>query len=217
VEGLAGYGIRAFVIACNTATSVGASFLRKKYDFPIIGMEPAIKPAVEYLEGRAAAGPAGPGRRALLAATALALKSRRIAGLKARVDPRGLVDAAACPELVEYAERLEFDETVIKDFLKRKLDAYDLADYGCVVLGCTHFSYFRAAFADVFPAGVKIMDGNAGTVKRLVEVLGEAAAAAEAPAGGEILLRLTDSADLRKIEAVKAMLGQASGRLVRLI
>ncbi|MDQ9805491.1 aspartate/glutamate racemase family protein, partial [Acinetobacter baumannii] len=39
--------VKAIVIACNTATSVAAKYLREKYSIPIIGMEPAVKPAVE--------------------------------------------------------------------------------------------------------------------------------------------------------------------------
>jgi glutamate racemase len=40
-------GIKALVVACNTATSIAINDLRKIYSFPIFGMEPAVKPAIE--------------------------------------------------------------------------------------------------------------------------------------------------------------------------
>ena len=44
VDFMANQGIKALVIACNTATSIAVDDLRQKYDFPILGIEPAVKP-----------------------------------------------------------------------------------------------------------------------------------------------------------------------------
>ncbi|MDR1046038.1 MAG: glutamate racemase [Candidatus Adiutrix sp.] len=195
---LLGYGLKALVLACNTATSVAADFLRARYSLPIIGMEPAVKPAVEYN--------AGLGRRILLLVTVLTSKSERVAILRSRVDPQELIDSLPASELVECAERLEFDQAAAEGLLRRMLRGRDLSAYSCVVLGCTHFNYFQTAIANVFPAGTKIMDGNEGTVRRLFELVGRDSPPAGDPAAGEVLLHLSDSGDSRKISAARAMI-----------
>ncbi len=199
---LKNYDLKALVLACNTATSVAADFLRSKYSFPIIGMEPAIKPAIEKV--------AASGRRVLLLATILTLKSRRIADLRARVDLNRQIDAVPCSELVDFAERLEFDQGLVKDFLAEKLAPFDLAQYGCVVLGSTHFNYFQEALAGLFPAGTEIIDGNDGTVRHLAEILGRQGQETKVPEQKEVLLHLSDVTDRVKIEAAREMLSRAA-------
>ena len=209
MDHLQGYELKAFVIACNTATSVAAGFLRERYSFPVIGMEPAVKPALAECEGSV--------QRVLLLATILTLKSERIAKLLSRVDIHGQIDTVPCSELVEFAERLEFDTPAVEDFLRRKLVTYDLSKYGSVVLGSTHFNYFSEAIRNVFPAGTKIMDGNAGTVNQLARIINYSEKESSAGSGEEILLHLSDSKDLRKIEAVKKMIHSVTEAPVRVI
>ena len=207
---LSAYDLKALVLACNTATSAAAPFLRAKYPFPVIGMEPAIKPAVEVCRQS--------GRRVLLLATVLTLKGEKIASLKDRVDTDNLVDGLAASELVELAESLNFDQDAAEDCLREKLAGYDLTGYGCVVLGCTHFNYYREAIARVFPDGTVIMDGNRGTVRRLAEVI-EYDPRAPRPSDGdrEILLHLSRAADQAKIETAAAILRTVTQARIRLI
>lgn len=210
VDYLRGYNLKAFVLACNTATSVAADFMRDKYHFPIIGMEPAIKPALADI--------AGTDKRVLLLVTILSLKSERITNLIRRIDTHGQVDTVPCSELVEYAERLEFAKSAIENFLRQKLAAYDLARYDSVVLGCTHFNYFTEAIRNIFPVGTKIIDGNEGTVNQLAKIIDHDHRTNPAGAEGkEILLHLSDAADLRKIEAAKEIIGCVTNAPVRVI
>lgn len=205
---LAPFALKALVLACNTATCAVAGRLRAEYELPIIGMEPAVKPAMEMI------GPSG--KRVLLLATVLTIKSAKVAALKAKVDPNGLIDDLPCPELVELAENLDFDQNNAAEVLKKKLAAFDLEQYGAVVLGSTHFCYFREAVEMVFPKGLMIIDGNVGTVRHLMEVI-----AYEPPDGperqGEILLHMSNGPEREKVAMAKAMLEKASGREVRLI
>ena len=205
---LAPYDLKALVIACNTATSVAAPFLRQRFSLPIIGMEPAIKPA--------AAAAAKAGKRVLLLATILTLKIERIADLRAKVDPDSLVDAVACSELVDCAERLIFDRKTIEDLLRRKLASYDLSQYGWVVLGCTHFNYFQEAIEAVFPPGTSIVDGNEGTIRRLAEII-HYQPQPPAGKGREILLHLSDSSDQAKALAAADLIRQVTPVPVRLV
>lgn len=164
VEFLVKYHIKALVIACNTATSAAVRSLREVYDFPIIGMEPAIKPAVEKNNNE--------GKRVLTLATPLTLKEEKFQSLVSRFDTKHLVDMQPAPKLVEFAERFLFEgpevENYIKEILPRNID-----QYGTVVLGCTHFPLFRKVLTRVLPENIDIIDGNRGTVNHLYEILKE--------------------------------------------
>lgn len=160
---LAKQGIKALVVACNTATSVAIEDVRRSYDFPVIGMEPAVKPAVM----------SGNRKRVLVFATELTLKEEKFKNLVARVDTEQVVDYLPLQELVMFAERFDFDEYKIIPYLKAKLDGLDLSRYGAVVLGCTHFLFFKKYMEKVLPPEIQIIDGNLGTVKNLKNKLGE--------------------------------------------
>ncbi len=156
-------GIDALVVACNTATSIAVEELRMLYSFPIIGMEPAVKPAVEM--NRAT------GKRVLVFATPLTLRLPKYYALVSRVDDGGIVDSLPLPELVDYCESLQFDKRRIGEFFRAKLARYDLNDYGIVVLGCTHYSFYTNILREILPPHILIVNGNVGTVKRLSALL----------------------------------------------
>lgn len=158
-------GVKALVIACNTATSVAIKELRAKYSIPIIGMEPAVKPAVEKNRNT--------DRRILVTATELTLKEEKLHNLIARLDNEHVVDLLPLPGLVQFAEKLEFSQEIVLPYLKEQLTKYDLSNYETIVLGCTHFSYFKDVFRIVAPAHVKVIDGNIGTVNNLKRILEE--------------------------------------------
>lgn len=155
--------VKALVIACNTATSVAARYLRERYDFPIIGMEPAVKPAVEMNRAN--------GKRVLVLATPLTLQQTKYHELVTRVDDRSIVDSLPLPELVDHCEALNFDEARMRDFFCEKFSSLQLDTYGTVVLGCTHFSFYRNILTAVLPDHIRIVDGKKGTVARLQHVL----------------------------------------------
>jgi glutamate racemase len=155
--------VKAIVIACNTATSIAISDLRAHTDIPIIGMEPAVKPAVEM--NRIS------GRRVLVLATPLTLKESKYHELVKRVDDMSIVDSLPLPELVPYCESLQFDERIMTDYFRTKLALYDWAEYGTIVLGCTHYPFYKTILARLLPSHIQIVDGSAGTVKRLNEIL----------------------------------------------
>lgn len=158
-------GVKAIVIACNTATSVAIEELRAKYSIPIIGMEPAVKPAVEKNEYI--------NRRVLVTATALTLKEEKLQNLITKLDKEHVVDFLPLPRLVEFSERLEFNESIVLPYLKEQFFKYNLSNYETIVLGCTHFSYYKDMFRKLFSPHVNIIDGNEGTAKNLKRILKE--------------------------------------------
>lgn len=153
--------VKALVLACNTATSSAVNEVRELYHFPVIGMEPAVKPAVEKSNGK----------RVLVLATQLTLKEQKFKELVARVDNDNIVDMIAMPELVEMAEKFEFREEIIIPLLKRNFSQLQLNNYGTIVLGCTHYVFFKKTIQHVFSPDKDVIDGNEGTVKHLKNVL----------------------------------------------
>lgn len=160
---LASQGVKALVIACNTATSIAVADLRREYTFPILGMEPAVKPAISKCAGK----------RVLVFATPLELKEEKFVNLVSRLDADNIVDSLPLPGLVDFAEALVFDKKVISAYLKEELSGFDTSQYGTVVLGCTHFPYYRDSIREFFPGETEIIDGNAGTVNYLARILKE--------------------------------------------
>ncbi|MDM5278994.1 glutamate racemase [Paenibacillus silvae] len=163
IEAIVRQNAEAIVIACNTATSLAVSELRSRYDIPIIGMEPAVKPAVEMNRDN--------GKRVLVFATALTLSQTKYNELVSRVDDEHRVDSLALPELVEWCEQLQFDPVTIAAYFRSKLSHLDMEQYGTVVMGCTHYPFYSSILRGVLPDHVQIVDGSAGTVNHLKQRL----------------------------------------------
>lgn len=155
-------GAQAIVIACNTATSVAVKELRKNYDIPILGMEPAVKPAVEGTEEK----------RIMVIATPVTIREDKLKDLLHRVDEDHRVDLLPMPKLVEFAEREEFESEAVEDYIREQFSQFDKDKYCALVLGCTHFNYFKPAYREYFGDNVLLVDGNKGTVRHLADVLG---------------------------------------------
>jgi len=158
VEFLVLHDVKAIVVACNTGTSVAVKRLREKYDIPIIGMEPAIKPALKLDKQK----------KVLLFATKLTLREKKLQKLIHKLKATDRVDTIALQELVQYAEDFDFSEETILPYLKKKLKKVKWKQYSSVVLGCTHFLFFRDYFKKLLPKDIQIIDGNEGTVKHLM-------------------------------------------------
>lgn len=177
VEFLVKQGIKALVVACNTATSIAVRELRGMYDFPILGMEPAVKPAVRN----------GNGKRVLVLATALTLREEKFHNLVQRVDQEHVVDYLPFPELVEMAENMIFDYDSIVPVIKSKLEGFNLENYKTFVLGCTHFPIYRDAFKKVLPSFIDIIDGSEGTIRYLKRLLEERQLISTNADGGKVV------------------------------
>ncbi len=139
------------VIACNTATAVAAEELRKVFPFPVLGMEPAIKPAANVC------------KKVLLLATERTTESAKFKMLLGRF-PDCAVQVAPCKYLAGAIEKYltEGELFLLSAHLPQgKFDG--------VVLGCTHYSFFASQISAHYSAPV--FDGNEGVAKRLERVL----------------------------------------------
>ncbi|OMF93509.1 glutamate racemase [Paenibacillus sp. FSL R7-0337] len=163
VDFMAKQHIKALVVACNTATSIVIEELRQRYDFPVLGIEPAVKPAVEQSEGKQ--------KKVLVLATRLTLQEKKYHDLVHRIDHGEIVDSLPLPGLVEFAEHFDFDEERIIPYLTSELAHLDLKRYSTVVLGCTHFPYFEGSLRKIFPDTVDFISGSHGTARHLMRIL----------------------------------------------
>lgn len=156
-------GCDAIVIACNTATSVASAYLRAKYNIPIIGVEPAVKPAVKNCMDK----------RILVIATPITVREKKLHDLIDRVDDKHIVDMLALPKLPVYAEKGEFDSDDVYQYLKEEFASIDISLYSEVVLGCTHFKLFLPMLKKILGDECLFFDGEDGTVNNLVRIMKE--------------------------------------------
>ena len=143
--------VQAVVIACNTVTALCIDELRKKYDFSVIGAEPALFPAAKK------------GGEILVLCTKRTAESNRVQALKERSEkqfPNSRITLHPCPDLAEVIEKSPFlCPRDLSDYLpKRKADA--------VVLGCTHYIYYKKQIEEFY--NCPVFDGNEGIKYQLL-------------------------------------------------
>ena len=183
--------VKAVMIACNTATSAAADRLRREYSLPIIGIEPAVKPAAEE----------NPGRQVVAMATSLTLEQDKFNQLVAGCAEPGQVAKVPAPKLVELIEKGQTDSPAIYQYLEELLAPYAGKAAG-VVLGCTHFPFAKQAIQEILGPQAKVYDGAIGAaaeVKRQLASRDELNASSQpgqilfensAPAGADLSKRL---------------------------
>ena len=160
-EFLAPLGVKCLVVACNTATGVAISEIRRKYDFPVIGMEPAVKPAVEL----------GLIGKILVMATPLTLKSKKFNELVQYYKHRAEIVPLPCEGLVEIIEHDHSGGREIREYLAQVFSQVSTMDISAIVLGCTHYVLIKKEIVDIVGSKVVIVDGNCGTARHLRTML----------------------------------------------
>lgn len=150
--------VDVIIIACNTATSSFPMAIRGKYSIPIIGMEPAVKRAVDLYGNE--------NKRILTITTEITVHEEKTEQLMEKVDINNQIDLLALPGLVRFAEKGIFSGPVVNTYLRMALKNFDKDRYGTIVLGCTHFNYFKEALMEVFSGNLHFVDGNEGTVRQ---------------------------------------------------
>ena len=154
VEKLISLGAKACVIACNTATSVAATFLREKYkDFPLIGVEPALKPAVLAKENSTV----------VVLATPVTLKEKKFSDLMNSFKEKAKIIPLPAPKLAGMIEEGILEGEKLEDYIKELFAPYGKID--SLVLGCTHYPFIRDTIKKVLGDSVSIFDGGYGTAK----------------------------------------------------
>ena len=158
-------GAKGLVVACNTATSAAVRVLREKYPYiPIVGIEPAVKPAVKSAEHPIV----------LVMATPMTIKEQKFQKLMERYKGEAEIIPLPCPGLMNFVERGDLDGEDLMKYLNELLFEYQKNPVDAVALGCTHYPFVRNAIAKVLGEKVKIFDGGEGTAREMKRRLMEA-------------------------------------------
>ncbi|MEE9326102.1 MAG: glutamate racemase [Cocleimonas sp.] len=154
-------GVKAIVIACNTATAEAANQLRDTLDIPIIGLEPAIKPAAQLSKN----GIIG------VLATQRTISSERLLGLTERYAQNKKVLAQACPGLVEQVEACKLSDATTDQLLKKYI--LPLLEQGAdaLILGCTHYPFLLPAIRKITGNEIEILETGKPVADQLKRVL----------------------------------------------
>ncbi len=165
VAELLAQGAKAVVIACNTASSVALTPLRASYpQVPVIGMEPALKPAIQaFRHGRV-----------LVMATEMTLAEQKFQHLLNKYREEAEILLLPAPGIVDYVEQGVTEGGGLADYLDRLLRPYRKPAVDGVVLGCTHFPFVRQGIAQALGYTPAIFDGGLGTARQAQRKLAEA-------------------------------------------
>ena len=146
-------------MACNTATSAAIIDLREKYSeiMPIIGIEPALKPAVEYRRKG----------KIIIMATPMTLSETKFNSLMNNYKKEAQIEPLPCPGLVELIESGIIDGDELDKYLIDKLSPFGEDGIAAVVLGCTHYPFIKKSLCGILTKEVPIIDGSKGTAKQL--------------------------------------------------
>lgn len=158
---LIGQGAKALVVACNTATAAAISAMRERYTLPIIGMEPAVKPAAAASKN---------GIIGVLATTGT-LKSAQFAALLEHYGQGVQVVTQACIGLVECIEQGQLDTSETLTLLQQYCQPLMAAGADTIVLGCTHYPFVKKHIQEIVGPEVTLIDTGAAVAKRLYQVL----------------------------------------------
>ncbi len=197
-----GQGAKALVVACNTATVAAVADLRSAYpEWPLVGMEPAVKPAAAATRS---------GVVGVLATTGT-LQSAKFAALLDRFASDVQVITRPCPGLVELIEAGDLHSPVLRQLLQGYVAP--LLEAGCdtLILGCTHYPFLRPLLSELIPPGVSLIDTGAAVARQLQRLLIKDGLLAAGPARAT---RFWTSGDPEHFAAILPVLWKGGG-LVR--
>ncbi|WP_282349490.1 glutamate racemase [Pseudomonas sp. PS01301] len=164
---------KALVLACNTATVAAVADLRQRYpDWPIVGMEPAVKPAAAATRS---------GIVGVLATTGT-LRSAKFVALLDRFANEVQVITQPCPGLVELIETGDLHSPELRLLLQGYVQPLLAAGCDTLILGCTHYPFLKPLLATLVPADVVLVDTGAAVARQLQRLLSSGAVLAKGPA-----------------------------------
>jgi len=161
VDELLGQGIKALVLASNTGTSAGVERLRERLKIPVVGLEPALKPAIAL---------ANQGM-ILVLATQLTLREEKFNHLYEQYKNKAAIHLKSCPGLVELIDNGHSEEPALDDYLATLFRDLPAGPIATVVLGCTHYVIVKDAILRHLPGVKNCLDGNDGVARQIHSVL----------------------------------------------
>lgn len=162
-------GIKGLAIACNTATSAAVKDLRIMYpDLPLVGIEPAIKPAIERSMGGTI----------LVMATPMTIRQEKFRHLLEQYGQGHDVVSVPCDGLVGFVENGMFDQDLLDVYFRKHLGPFVTDATESIVLGCTHYPFLKANIREYLRTehnrqDIDLIDGSFGTARELKRRLEE--------------------------------------------
>jgi len=150
-------GVKAIVVACNTATAASIRLMRAKYTIPIIGMEPAVKPAT-LTSKKGVIG---------VLATVSTLNSTQFSTLLTTYSQHVQVHTQACTGLVECIELGEIESEKTKTLLTQYCSPLINLGVDTIVLGCTHYPFVHQLIKDIVGNDVTLIDTGVAVANHL--------------------------------------------------
>lgn len=188
---LQAHGAKLLVVACNTASGAALELLRERLAIPVVGLEPAVKPAVAGSRN---------GRVGVMA-TVGTLRSDRYARLVQAYGNGAQVIAQPCPGLADAIEDGHLDDDELRALLPGFTEPLKAAGVDTVVLGCTHYAFVREQIAAALGPGVQILDSGPAIARRTARVLADLGALEPDGPGS---LRILTTGDPAEVGAVAA-------------
>lgn len=187
-------GLKALVVACNTATSAAITTLRHAYpDLIVIGIEPALKLAADHF----------PHGTIGVMATPMTLREEKFAQLMHRYEQTCTIHKLPAPELVGLVESGKANSPESEAMLRTLLAPY-IGSLDALVLGCTHYPFAEPTLRKLLGDRTAILDGGDGTAREARRRLEEA----DLLEHGEGMLLLENSKkENRVIELSRELLG----------
>ncbi|MFZ5649325.1 MAG: glutamate racemase [Bacillota bacterium] len=155
-------GSKMLVVACNTASVAGLDVFRHRYDVPIVGMEPAVKPATSATRN---------GKVGVLA-TGVTLAGDRFSSLLERYQNGSEIFSQPCPGLVELVECGMHESTEAVEMLKRFVTPLIDRGVDTIVLGCTHYPFLKELVRSIAGPDISIIDTGEAVARQVCRVMG---------------------------------------------
>lgn len=201
VEHFIEYGAKAVVVACNTATSAAVRLLRQKYPtYTIVGIEPALKPAVGVKEHP----------NVIVMATPMTLREEKFHNLMDRYVEQAHIVPLPCPGLMEYIEQGITDSEELEAFLRRLFAPFDMNRVDAVVLGCTHYPFVTRELKKVLGDRILLFDGGTGTARETKRRLSEADLLRTGNLQGQIIFENSEDSE-EKLALCRRLLNMSCG------
>ncbi|MEB4589408.1 glutamate racemase [Candidatus Thiothrix sp. Deng01] len=175
-EFLLGQGAKVLVVACNTATVHAVEFLRATLPIPVVGIEPAVKPAAHLTQ----TGVIG------VLATQQTVNSPRLHRLIKEHAGHVEVITQACPGLVEHVEAGDFSSEDLMQLLKHYTLPLLEAGADVLVLGCTHYPFLSDAIHVVTHGRMTVLETSTPVTHQLMRVLDKHALRRGSAAEGDV-------------------------------
>jgi glutamate racemase len=204
VDFLVAHGAKAIVVACNTATGVSVDALRGRWPMPIVGIEPAIKPAVATTQS----GVVG------VLATTQTIASSRFARLVETFGTGVHVLAQACPGLAERVEQGDLSGAATRRMVEEYVRPLIARGADTLVLGCTHYPFITSLIQDAAGPGIAIINPAAAVARELRRRLNQACLLASGERSGAT--RFWSSGSPGHVEDVMRRLGMEVAHVERL-